>query len=60
MIGEKFVFIKHEQDINTCYMSREGGGGATAAKTNTALIIGIWKKDMAMSKGHQNQADCAM
>jgi len=48
------MFIKHEAEINACYMSREGGGGATAVKTNTALIVGIWKKDMPMSKGVQN------
>ena len=60
MLGEKFMFIKHDAEINVCYMSREGGGGAVAAKTKDALIIGIWKKDLPMSKGFQNQGDCGL
>jgi hypothetical protein len=51
MLGEKFIFIRHDPDTNTCSMSREGGGGATVIKTKEALVIGIWKKDLPMSKG---------
>ena len=54
MGGEKYVFIRHDAEINCCYMSRAGGGGAVVAKTKDALIIGIWAKDMPMSKGVQN------
>lgn len=60
MIGEKFVFIKQDPELQCCYMSREGGGGAVVAKTKDAIVIGIWKKDLAMSKGVQNQGDCAL
>lgn len=54
------MFIKHDSENNVCYMSREGGGGATAFKTKDALLIGIWKKDLPMSKGVQNQGDCGI
>jgi hypothetical protein len=57
---EKFVFIRHDAESNVCYMSREGGGGATTAKIKDAVIIGIWKKDVPMSKGVQNQGDCGL
>jgi hypothetical protein len=41
-------------------MSREGGGGAVVAKIKDAIVMGFWKKDLAMSKGVQNQGDCAL
>ena len=54
------MFIKHDAEINCVQLSREGGGGAAIQKTKDAIIIGIWKKDMAMSKGFQNGGDCSL
>lgn len=30
------------------------------AKIKDAIVMGFWKKDLAMSKGVQNQGDCAL
>jgi hypothetical protein len=58
---EKFLYIKTESDTQSTYLSRTGGGGAVIAKLKDGLVIGIWHKDIVMSKGgNQNMADCAM
>jgi len=47
----KFMMVKHEPEDNVCYLSRMGGGGACVAKTNQAIVIGVWDKNMTMSNG---------
>jgi hypothetical protein len=42
-------------------MSRTGGGGAVVARLKDGIVVGIWHKDIPMSKGgNQNMFDCAM
>lgn len=61
MGNEKYIFVKHEQDTKSSYLTRQGGGGAVICKLNTCIVIGIWNKDHVMSKdGNQNQYDVAM
>ena len=58
--NEKFVFVKHDPETKTTYMTRRGGGGGCISKLESGIVIGIWLKDEMMSKGGvQNQADCA-
>jgi hypothetical protein len=55
------MFVKHETDTKSTYLTRIKGGGAVIAKLDKGVVIGIWQKDEAMSKGgNQNQFDCAM
>lgn len=61
MGNTKYVFVRHDAEINSVIMSRDGGGGATATKTKDAIIIGIWMKDTPMQpKGVQNAGDCSI
>ncbi len=51
--------VKHNPENNSVYLGREGGGGACIARTNTAVVIGIWNKAGVMSNGQlQNSGDC--
>ena len=55
------MFMKKdvENSINYVTLSRQGGGGATAAVTNKALVVGVWGKGVEMSnKMCQNIGDC--
>lgn len=59
MNNQKYMLIKHNSENNSCYLGREGGGGACAVRTNTAVIIGVWNKQSMMSNGQlQNAGDC--
>ena len=51
MGNEKYVFVKHEADTKSSYLTRLGGGGAVISKLATGIVIGIWHKDQVMSKG---------
>ena len=51
MGNQKYMFVKHNPDVNSVYLAREGGGGACVARTNTAVVIGIWNKSQKMSNG---------
>jgi len=44
MGNQKYMLLKHNPENNSVYLAREGGGGACAARTNTAVVIGIWNK----------------
>ena len=59
--NQKYMFMKKDQanGIHYCTLTRQGGGGATAAVTNKALVVGVWGKGVEMSnKMHQNIGDC--
>lgn len=59
MNNQKYMLIKHNPESNSAYLGREGGGGAAIARTNTAVVIGIWNKAGEMSnKQLQNAGDC--
>ena len=59
MNNQKYMLVKHNPENNSAYLGREGGGGACVARTNTALVIGIWNKSAQMSNGQfQNAGDC--
>ena len=61
MGNEKFIFVKQEEDTKSTYLTRMGGGGSVIAKIKDGFVIGIWHKDIAMSKGgNQNSFECAM
>ena len=61
MGNEKYVFVRHDAEFGSTYMTRSGGGGAVAARTKEGLVIGFWNKDTQMNpKGVQNAADCGM
>ena len=51
MANQKYMLVKHNPEINSAYLGREGGGGACVAATNTALVIGVWNKAGVMSDG---------
>ena len=56
------MFLRNDvskSGIKFCVLSRAGGGGACVAKTNKALLVGVWTvKDTPTSKGTQNTGDC--
>ena len=59
--NQKYMFIrKDEKDgIHFAVLGRQGGGGAVAARTASALIVGVWGKDVPKSDGKtQNTGDC--
>ncbi len=59
MNNQKYMMVKHNPESNSVYLGREGGGGAAIARTNTAVVIGIWNKSATMSNGKlQNAGDC--
>jgi hypothetical protein len=58
MGNQKYMLVKHNPENNSAYLGREGGGGACVARTNTAVVIGIWNKAAVMSNGQlQNAGD---
>ncbi len=59
MANQKYMLVKHNPENNSAYLGREGGGGACVARSNTAVVIGIWNKAGQMSNGQlQNAGDC--
>ena len=59
--NEKYMFLRNDETggVKFCVMSRSGGGGACAARTDKALIVGVWGKDVMMSNNKtQNTGDC--
>ncbi len=60
--NQKYMFLRNDvskSGIKFCVLSRAGGGGACVAKTNKALLVGVWTgKDTPTSKGTQNTGDC--
>ena len=60
--NQKYMFLRNDttpDGIKFCVLSRQGGGGACAALTNKALLVGVWGKDVPMSNGKtQNTGDC--
>ena len=56
------MFLRNDvskSGIKFCVLSRARGGGACVAKTNKALLVGVWTvKDTPPSKGTQNTGDC--
>ena len=59
MANQKYMLIKHNPEVNSAYLGREGGGGACVARTKSAVIIGIWNKAAVMGdKTLQNAGDC--
>ena len=56
------MFLRADQTsdgVKFCVLSRAGGGGAVAAKTEKSLVVGVWGKDVEMSnKKTQNTGDC--
>ena len=59
MANQKYMLIKHNPESASAYLGREGGGGACIARSNTAIVIGIWNKAGTMSNNQlQNAGDC--
>ena len=59
--NQKYIFLQNREDsgVKFCILSRQGGGGACAALTGKALIVGVWDKAQQMSNGGaQNTGDC--
>ena len=59
--NQKYMFLKssEEKGVKYCTLSRGGGGGATVAITNKALLVGVWDKESDMSDGKkQNVGAC--
>ena len=53
------MMLRHNPESNSVYLGREGGGGACVARTNTAVVIGVWNKSTNMSNEKpQNAGDC--
>jgi hypothetical protein len=58
MGAQKFMLTFKEDEQAICQLTR-AGGGACVGKTNTAVVIGFWKKDKVDSNGRaQNMDDC--
>ena len=49
--NEKYVFVRHDPEYQSTYMTRQGGGGAVAAKLKTCVVIGFWNKEASMNPG---------
>ena len=67
--NQKYMFLRNDEKdgVKFCVLGRAGGGGAVVAKTNKALLVGVWGKDntgqnaaaVTMSNGKvQNTGDC--
>ena len=47
------------KDVNYVVLSRQGGGGACAAVTKKAILVGVWGKESKMSNDKmQNTGEC--
>ncbi len=59
--GNKYMFITHNAEAKSTQMSRSNpSGGATVAKTNTAIIVATWNKtDVMSNKLTQSGGDTA-
>ena len=51
--NQKYMFARSDETDGIKYacLGRQGGGGAIAARTEKALLVGIWAKDVPMSNG---------
>ena len=59
MGGEKYIMNSSEDGLSQ--LARNGGGGASVARSGKALVIGIWQKDAMMSTNTvQNAGDVAI
>ena len=47
--NEKYMFIRHNSENDSVYLSRAGGGGACVIKAKTCIVIGVWNKAAKMS-----------
>ena len=60
--NQKYMFIRADtssEGVKFAVLGRQGGGGATVAKTDKVIIVGVWGKDVPMSNGKtQNTGDC--
>ena len=59
--NQKYMMMKNNEENGVKYvtLTRQGGGGATAAVTDKALIVGVWGKGVEMSVGGcQNIGAC--
>ena len=60
--NQKYMFLRNDKSANGvpfAILSKQGGGGACVAKTDKALLVGVWGKDVPMSNGKtQNTGDC--
>ena len=67
--NQKFMMLRNDEKdgVKFCVLGRAGGGGACVAKTQKALLVGVWGKDndgknaaaCTMSNGKaQNVGDC--
>ena len=56
--NQKYMFIRNDEKdgVKFCVLGRQGGGGACAAMTQKALLVGVWGKDNT----GQNAAACTM
>ena len=45
--NQKYMFLRNDEKdgVKFCVLGRAGGGGAVVAKTNKALLVGVWGKD---------------
>ena len=58
MNNQKYMMVKHNPEVLSAYLGREGGGGACVSSTDKAVIIGIWNKVGVMSNQKlQNAGD---
>ena len=59
--NEKYVFVRHDQEYQSTYMTKQGGGGGCVARFKGGLVIGLWDNDQKIQPGgNQNAADCGM
>jgi len=45
--NQKYMFLRNDEKdgVKFCVLTRQGGGGACAAQTQKALLVGVWGKD---------------
>lgn len=46
MGNEKYIFTKHDPELQSTYLSRAGGGGAVISRLKGGVVIGIWHKEI--------------
>ena len=57
--NQKLLLISAEEGV--AFMSKSGGGGAIAAKTGKAYVVGFWDKTGIMTdKKNQNSGDVSI